>query len=456
MDSDDAAVIEKFIQAETASGTRGIFDYLNPRKPGTKTHGEETLLGLAYLFFDVDSKDTVEGMGTIAERLKQLPLKPTRINNSGHGFHVIYELKENVPVSDPAYTALCRWQSNLIEYLCADRTVRPWSFIRRPGTPNTKRQPAVMCETVSVGLPVDATEFVAMAELLEDSSPLFERKAAPARVMATAGGFELKAGPVDVDDSLACMKYEDKTHGVNATHCHVIPSLLRKGIHPDDVVDQVVAATMAMAQRDGLSWSEAEEVKIVRRRTQSAIQNLLLKGYDYTTGVIPAWLNEKFHDAWIAALNAGKRPDISWNPYGFFVRSWEVSAEARPGKEIPAIPKDDKNNCAAPKRFRLVTFDDLRPGPEPLYLVDELIPVAGMVDVWGKAKCYKTFWSLDLMLHVAMGWEYRDRYVRQGAVVYCAFEGAHGYKKRIEACAGTTASPRAPPCRSMSCPARRT
>jgi hypothetical protein len=37
------------------------------------------------------------------------------------------------------------------------------------------------------------------------------------------------------------------------------------------------------------------------------------------------------------------------------------------------------------------------------------------------------------MLHVALGWEYRERYVRQGTVVYCAFEGAHGYKKRIEA-----------------------
>ena len=86
-----------------------------------------------------------------------------------------------------------------------------------------------------------------------------------------------------------------------------------------------------------------------------------------------------------------------------------------------------------PRRFKLVSFADLRPGPEPLYLVDELIPVAGLVDVWGKAKCYKSFWTLDLMLHVAMGWEYRDRYVRQGPVVYCAFEGAHGYKKRVEA-----------------------
>ena len=32
-----------------------------------------------------------------------------------------------------------------------------------------------------------------------------------------------------------------------------------------------------------------------------------------------------------------------------------------------------------------------------------------------------------------LGWEYRDRSVQQGAVVYCAFEGAHGYKKRVEA-----------------------
>jgi hypothetical protein len=84
-------------------------------------------------------------------------------------------------------------------------------------------------------------------------------------------------------------------------------------------------------------------------------------------------------------------------------------------------------------RFKLVAFSAMRPGLEQLYLVDELIPVAGLVDIWGKAKCFKSFWTLDLMFHVAMGKEYRDRSVQQGTVVYCAFEGAHGYKKRIEA-----------------------
>ena len=84
-------------------------------------------------------------------------------------------------------------------------------------------------------------------------------------------------------------------------------------------------------------------------------------------------------------------------------------------------------------RFRIVSFGDMRPGIEPLYLIDELVPVKGLVDIWGKPKCFKSFVILDMMLHVAMGWEYHDRSVRQGAVVYCAFEGAHGYKKRVEA-----------------------
>jgi hypothetical protein len=66
-------------------------------------------------------------------------------------------------------------------------------------------------------------------------------------------------------------------------------------------------------------------------------------------------------------------------------------------------------------------------------VVDELIPSAGLVLVWGKQKTFKSFWLLDLFVHVAMGWPYRDHAVRQGPVIYCAFEGGHGYKGRIEA-----------------------
>ena len=36
-------------------------------------------------------------------------------------------------------------------------------------------------------------------------------------------------------------------------------------------------------------------------------------------------------------------------------------------------------------------------------------------------------------MHVALGWEYRGHRVRKGTVVYCALEGALGFRKRVEA-----------------------
>jgi hypothetical protein len=67
------------------------------------------------------------------------------------------------------------------------------------------------------------------------------------------------------------------------------------------------------------------------------------------------------------------------------------------------------------------------------YLIDELLPEKGLVMVWGKPKCLKSFWVLDATFHIARGWPYHDRAVRQGGVVYCAFEGGYGYKKRVSA-----------------------
>jgi hypothetical protein len=100
------------------------------------------------------------------------------------------------------------------------------------------------------------------------------------------------------------------------------------------------------------------------------------------------------------------------------------------GKEIPIAEEPATERKI---QFRLIAYKDMRPGIEPAYLVDELIPSAGLVLVWGKQKTFKSFWLLDLFLHVARGIPYRDHAIRQGAVVYCAFEGAHGFKGRVEA-----------------------
>jgi hypothetical protein len=84
-------------------------------------------------------------------------------------------------------------------------------------------------------------------------------------------------------------------------------------------------------------------------------------------------------------------------------------------------------------RIRLVAFDAITLGNDVPYLVKGLIPRRGLLVLWGPPKSGKSFWIFDLVMHVALGWEYRGRRVQQGAVVYCSFEGQEGVRRRIEA-----------------------
>jgi hypothetical protein len=84
-------------------------------------------------------------------------------------------------------------------------------------------------------------------------------------------------------------------------------------------------------------------------------------------------------------------------------------------------------------RFALIAFDKIAVDTTPAYLVKGIIPRVGLCVFWGPPKCGKSFLVFDLMMHIALGWQYRGRRVRQGAVVYCALEGCAAFKNRIEA-----------------------
>ena len=53
--------------------------------------------------------------------------------------------------------------------------------------------------------------------------------------------------------------------------------------------------------------------------------------------------------------------------------------------------------------------------------------------VWGPPKSGKSFWVFDLVMHIALAWQYRGRRVQPAPVVYCAFEGQSGFEARVEA-----------------------
>jgi AAA domain len=85
------------------------------------------------------------------------------------------------------------------------------------------------------------------------------------------------------------------------------------------------------------------------------------------------------------------------------------------------------------QRFTLSRFDAVLLSTTSAYLVKGLIPAGGLIIVWGPPKCGKSFWTFDLAMHVALAEPYRGRRVQQGAVVYLALEGGHGFRARIEA-----------------------
>jgi hypothetical protein len=171
---------------------------------------------------------------------------------------------------------------------------------------------------------------------------------------------------------------------------------LRSGVALEEAARTVLDATRAAVANDS-QWNwRKEELAILRMGCDFIVKKPELA----------ALLPDKWRAPFAAAMAAGRRPDIGFNSGGFYLRSWRGASDTEAGtKHSKEKTEEPKSGDSPPHkyRFKLMSFCDLKPGLEPLYLVDELIPVAGLVDVWGKAKCYKSFWTLDVMLHVAMG-----------------------------------------------------
>jgi AAA domain-containing protein len=111
---------------------------------------------------------------------------------------------------------------------------------------------------------------------------------------------------------------------------------------------------------------------------------------------------------------------------------WEPSSES----PEPTSGNEKSEPLPASKSlvvFPLIAFEHVALNTGRDYLVKALLPRVGLCLIWGPRKCGKSFWAMDLALHVAFGWEYRGRKVQQAGVIYLALEGHGGYPRRIEA-----------------------
>lgn len=92
-----------------------------------------------------------------------------------------------------------------------------------------------------------------------------------------------------------------------------------------------------------------------------------------------------------------------------------------------------KSSAQPRNRIHLIPFDSIALSTERNYILKGVIPDEGLTVIWGPPKCGKSFFTCDIALHVALGWEWRGKRVKAGPVVYVAAEGAHGFRARIAA-----------------------
>jgi AAA domain len=426
--SDDLAKIEEWARQHDKPGW-GVYDCINPLKDGASARNKESVAAVVSLRIDIDSKDIVETLPEVDAHLANMLLPPSAVIDSGRGRHADWVLKEPIPTDDAAMIArVDAVRARLVEILSGDRApTHHAALFRRPGTHNTKEGAWLECEVLrNGGAAVDVTELEEMVALY-DRPLLAPKPKANGDATVSYLDFTTKTA-VDVEARLAAMRYQGPGDtGINVTWWTCMGSLLRHGTSVADAIDRLHAAAEANCQDDPN-----------RNDWCNVLAGMAERWLRHEPEFV-SLLDSRQYKVWREAEAAGKRPRLYWRQdHGLQARGMGQAApqtlsaaavDGTTGATVTPLPQP-----AAPKiRFKLTSFRDMRPGPEQLYLVDELIPAAGLVDIWGKAKCFKSFWTLDLMFHVAMGWEYRDRSVRQGEVVYCAFEGGHGYKKRIQA-----------------------
>ncbi|WP_171469237.1 AAA family ATPase [Frigoriglobus tundricola] len=99
----------------------------------------------------------------------------------------------------------------------------------------------------------------------------------------------------------------------------------------------------------------------------------------------------------------------------------------------PALSSTRSGDKAGGSSLPIVYFGDIRPALDAADFVEGLLIENAMSVVYGESGSGKTFFVLDLALHVAAGRRWRGREVDRKGVLYLALEGGHGVSNRIAA-----------------------
>jgi hypothetical protein len=329
----------------------GVYDCVSPLREQRRTKDNVALI--EGLHVDIDCYKTGRTKEDVVERLQD-EFNGTdilsRIHTSGRGIHGHFlfrePIKANTPEAESAQHALKR----LIAYLGADSQPSHFAaLMRRLGTINSKEGGGPCKVLLDFGTRCEVADIESFLDLVDSGQPLFTQQ--PVENDRAQEGKPV----LDAAAELAGIKSGEEA---NAIQTRIITSMIWKAMHPDEIIKQVLNATMRAATNAGLNWERAVEEAVVISRVKSQYQ-FFASTYDPQSG-IPVWLPMEFHSAWSAALAEGKRPAVSRNGFGWHIRSYAANGSStegdnnKPGSEST---KDEKKNEKPNAPFILRPFE---------------------------------------------------------------------------------------------------
>lgn len=106
------------------------------------------------------------------------------------------------------------------------------------------------------------------------------------------------------------------------------------------------------------------------------------------------------------------------------------------GAEKPSVAGERRELIAArAAEFKLYTINEFMAMPQykQNWLISKVLPLGELGFIVGNRGSGKTFFTLDMIIHLANGWEWRHLKVRPSKVIYYAAEGANGLQNRVAA-----------------------
>jgi hypothetical protein len=136
-----------FLQNEDRHG-RGVYQCIGWLRHRARVRNVQNVVALPFIVSDLDLKNIAEPRDTAIECLRNLPLPPTEIRDSGNGLHAVWRLKEPVTDEDGLAQAEATMK-RLARLLAADPApTHRAALLRCLGTHNTKDGHRKLCHVI--------------------------------------------------------------------------------------------------------------------------------------------------------------------------------------------------------------------------------------------------------------------------------------------------------------------